>query len=70
MHDSKKQIHRFSKDGHHSTHFGGVQNARVDPSHTIRDLGYEDDIPAEWLPATYESGCFGGWHDELPGDPD
>ena len=66
----KKQGRRFYRSGHCAVHFSGAQNARVDPVRSMRDLGYEDDMPAEWLPATYESGCFSGWSDELPGDPD
>lgn len=66
----KKQGHRFSRLGHTAAHFSGAQNARVDPARSMRDLGYEDDMPAEWLPATYESGFFSSWNDELPGDPD
>ena len=66
---SKKPAHRTVKTGH-ADHFGGAHNARVDPARNVRDLGYEEDMPAEWLPATYESGCFPGWSDEMPGDPD
>ena len=70
MQPEKRASHHFSKNSHYANHFGGAQNARVDPARNMRDLGYEDDMLAEWLPATYESGCFPGWNDELPGDPD